>query len=85
MSRSPSFPAKRRDLYAEVTAKLIAAIEADPGEFRMPWRRTGGQPLWRPTNAVTGHPYRGINVVMLWGAAEMAVTALQDALNEVVA
>jgi antirestriction protein ArdC len=71
----PKHSTPGRDLYAEVTAKLIAAIEGGAGEPAMPWRRTNGQPLWRPTNAVTGQPYRGINVVMLWGAAESAVTA----------
>jgi len=69
----PSTP--RRDLYAEVTQKLVAAIEANPGDVKMPWRRTSGQALWRPTNALTGKHYRGINVVMLWGAAETQVTA----------
>ena len=59
----------RRDLYAEVTASLIAAIERDPGKPQMPWRRAGA-PLWMPVNALTGQHYRGINVVTLWVAAE---------------
>ncbi len=59
----------RRDLYAEITAKLVAAIEADPGKPQMPWRRSQA-PLWIPVNALTRKPYRGINVVSLWVAAE---------------
>lgn len=63
-------PAARRDLYAEVTAKLIAQIERDPGQLQMPWRRTNGTPLWMPTNALTDANYRGINVITLWATAE---------------
>jgi hypothetical protein len=42
-----------RDLQAEITQALIAAIEKDPGQAVMPWRRTGGAPLWLPENALT--------------------------------
>lgn len=59
-----------RDLHAEITAKLIAAIEANPGKPQMPWRRCG-KPLWLPENALTHNRYNGINVVVLWVAAEM--------------
>lgn len=65
-----SKPSTRRDLYAEVTAKLIAQIEREPGDPQMPWRRTGGRPLWMPSNAATEQLYRGINVLMLWATAE---------------
>ncbi len=61
----------RRDVYAEITQKLTAAIEQDPGKPVMPWRRAGG-PLWMPVNALTKKPYNGINVVSLWVAAEAA-------------
>ena len=59
----------RRDLHAEITNRIIAAIEADPGKPQMPWRRSG-QPLWMPENALSQKPYNGINVVNLWVAAE---------------
>ena len=61
--------APRRDIHAEITGKLIAAIEADPGKPCMPWRRTG-KPLFMPSNALTGNAYNGINIVSLWVAAE---------------
>lgn len=67
---SPKAPSPRRDLYAEVTLKLIAQIEREPGDPQMPWRRTGGRPLWMPSNAATEQLYRGINVLMLWATAE---------------
>lgn len=61
--------APRRDLYAEITNRIIAAIEADPGKPQMPWRRSS-TPLWMPENALSGKAYNGINVVNLWVAAE---------------
>ncbi len=61
--------APRRDIHSEITASLIAAIEADPGKPCMPWRRASG-PLFMPINALTRNAYNGINVVSLWVAAE---------------
>ncbi|MCC7250461.1 zincin-like metallopeptidase domain-containing protein [Hyphomicrobium sp.] len=63
--------APRRDIHAEITGKLIAAIEADPGKPSMPWRRASG-PLFMPTNALTNNAYNGINIVSLWGSAEVS-------------
>lgn len=57
-----------RDLHADITNQLIAAIEADPGKPSLPWRRQGGA-LHIPVNALTGNAYRGINIVSLWVAA----------------
>lgn len=67
MSKAPK---PKRDLYADITQKLVAAIEADPGKPQMPWRRNPGAPLWVPVNALTNNRYRGINVVSLWVDAE---------------
>jgi antirestriction protein ArdC len=58
-----------RDLYADITDRLIALIEADPGQMQLPWRRAG-LPLSLPVNAATGNGYNGINIVSLWMAAE---------------
>ncbi|MCC0057779.1 MAG: DUF1738 domain-containing protein [Hyphomicrobiaceae bacterium] len=60
----------RRDIHAEITDKLIAAIEANPSEPTLPWRRISG-PLFMPVNALTGNAYNGINVVALWVEAEV--------------
>jgi antirestriction protein ArdC len=59
------------DIHAEITNKLIKAIEANPGEPVMPWRRSG-KPLWLPANARTGNRYNGVNILSLWVAAETA-------------
>ncbi|MFZ1102055.1 MAG: zincin-like metallopeptidase domain-containing protein [Hyphomicrobiaceae bacterium] len=61
----------RQDIHAEITNKLIKAIEANPGQPVMPWRKSGN-PLWLPVNARTGNRYNGINVISLWVAADAA-------------
>lgn len=63
--------APSRDIHAEITCKLIAAIEADPDKPCMPWRRATA-PLFMPSNALTGNGYNGINVVSLWVSAEIS-------------
>lgn len=65
-----SEPAPRRDIHAEITAKLVASIEADPGRPSLPWRRTS-RPLFMPENALTKKAYNGINIVSLWVSAEV--------------
>lgn len=68
---SGSLRAQRRDIHAEITGQLIAAIESDPGKPCMPWRRSSA-PLFMPVNALTEKPYNGINIVSLWVAAEIS-------------
>ena len=63
-------PTARRDIYAEITDKIIAAIEQNPGEPVLPWHRSGFRPVI-PNNAATGNDYRGVNILSLW------VTALE--------
>ena len=60
----------RQNIYETITAKIVAAVEASPGDPVMPWQR-GGFNAVLPKNAVTGHDYRGINILSLW------VTALE--------
>ena len=46
---------------ADICAQVLAALElVEPGDFNLPWRRLG-----RPTNALTGAAYKGINVLLL--------------------
>ena len=61
----------RTDVYTRITAEIIAAIEAGAGEFKMPWHHTGTS-IARPTNIASGKGYRGVNVLALWVAAEIA-------------
>jgi antirestriction protein ArdC len=59
----------KRDVYARVTAQIINAIEQGVGNWRMPWH-TSGRYAFSPINATSKKPYRGINTVCLWAAAQ---------------
>lgn len=53
--------AKKTDVYAEVTATIVAALEAGTVPWRRPWR-TDGSAMQNP---VSGTVYRGINPFLL--------------------
>jgi len=59
--------APRASLYDEVTAKIIAQLEAGCFPWAQPWGSASAVP-GLPRNAVTGRPYSGVNVLILWGA-----------------
>ncbi len=54
----------KRDLYAEVSARIIAELERGAAPWIKPWSATAGQNV--PQNAVTNRPYSGCNVILLW-------------------
>jgi len=56
----------KRDLYAEVSARIVAELEAGAAPSIKPWSATPGANT--PCNAVTNRPYSGCNVVPLWMA-----------------
>ena len=56
----------KRDLYAEVSARIVAELEAGAAPWVKPWSATAGANT--PCNAVTNRPYSGCNVVLLWMA-----------------
>lgn len=61
----------RRDYYAEITQKIVAALESGPPPWRKPWDPE--KAAWSgPLNAVSGHRYRGINTLVL-GMASLAM------------
>jgi antirestriction protein ArdC len=57
----------KRDLYAEVSARIVAELERGAAPWVKPWSATAGANT--PCNAVTNRPYSGCNVVLLWMAA----------------
>ena len=56
----------KRDLYAEVSACIIAELEIGAAPWIKPWSATPGANT--PCNAVTNRPYSGCNVILLWMA-----------------
>ncbi|TXH87449.1 MAG: DUF1738 domain-containing protein [Rhodoferax sp.] len=58
----------RRDLYAEVTQRIIAALAQGVRPWACPWTAQAST-LARPMRH-TGEPYRGINVLLLWCTAQ---------------
>ncbi len=61
---------RKKDIYREVTDRIIAAIEDGTGDVQMPWHRAGVAHT-RPTNIDTNNPYQGVNIISLWASAEV--------------
>lgn len=57
-----------RNLYAETTASIIAQLKAGVAPWRQKWSGAGTGGM--PRNAVTNRAYSGINIVLLWSAAQ---------------
>src|SRR5436190_15340460 len=58
--------AMKRDLYSEVSARIVVELEAGAAPWVKPWSATPGANT--PCNAVSNRPYSGFNVVLLWMA-----------------
>jgi antirestriction protein ArdC len=56
----------KRDHYSEVSARIVAELEAGAAPWVKPWSATPGANT--PCNAVSNRPYSGCNVVLLWMA-----------------
>jgi hypothetical protein len=61
MAKAPSI---RRDLYTDVTSRILAELERGALPWVKPWAATAGANV--PCNAATNRPYSGCNVVLLW-------------------
>jgi len=59
-----------RNIYDEVTAKIITMLENNPGPFKTPW--FGGSGM--PRNKITGNAYQGVNVLNLWASGQPSNT-----------
>lgn len=60
---------KPRDLYAEVTQRIVEAIERGVRPWARPWTRGEATVAMLPRRR-TGEAYRGVNVLLLWAAAQ---------------
>lgn len=58
----------KRDLYTEVSERILAELEKGYLPWVKPWSATPGQNV--PCNAVTNRPYSGCNVILLWLARD---------------
>lgn len=58
---------ERRDIYKEVTDRIVAQLEAGGLPWWKPdWKTSAGSV---PCNGVSGHAYRGLNQLLLWSVA----------------
>src|SRR5215831_10436527 len=69
MSTSDITATDKLDVYLKVTDSIINAIEQGVGNWRMPWH-TSGRFAFSPINVASRKPYRGINTLCLWAAAQ---------------
>lgn len=61
-----------RDMYQEVTDRIVAALEKGTAPWKRPWRSAQDAGMGFPVNALTGNTYQGMNVLLLWlSAAEL--------------
>jgi len=58
----------KTSVYETITNSIVLAIEQGASDFVMPWHG-GGPAAGKPTNALTGAAYQGINVLALWAEA----------------
>src|ERR1700675_4290233 len=54
----------KRDLYADVSTRIVAELEAGAAPWVKPWSATAGANT--PCNVMANRPYSGCNVVLLW-------------------
>src|SRR5471030_3325797 len=61
--------ATKPDVYQKVTDAIVNAVEHGVSNWRMPWH-TSGKFAFSPVNVTSHKPYRGINTLCLWAAAQ---------------
>lgn len=68
MSTNETTTTEKHDVYGRITSQIVAAIENGIGTWKMPWH-TSGRDAFSPINVTSRKPYRGINTLVLWAAA----------------
>src|SRR6266513_390442 len=69
MSTAEHTATEKRDVHTRVTSQIVNAIEQGVSNWRMPWH-TSGKFAFSPINVTSKKPYRGINTLCLWAAAQ---------------
>src|SRR5207247_83908 len=69
MSTAEHTATEKQDVYQRVTSQIVNAIEQGVSNWHMPWH-TSGKFAFSPVNVTSRKPYRGINTVCLWAAAQ---------------
>jgi len=69
MSTHENTATEKQDVYARVTSQIVNAIEQGVSNWRMPWH-TSGKFAFSPINVASKKPYRGVNTLCLWAAAQ---------------
>src|ERR1019366_5898938 len=69
MSTNENTATEKPDVYQKVTDAIVAAIEQGVSNWRMPWH-TSGKFAFSPMNVTSHKPYRGVNTLCLWAAAQ---------------
>jgi antirestriction protein ArdC len=62
--------APKTSLYDEITNRIIAQLEAGVLPWAQPWKDGNGPAVGMPCNFATARGYSGINVLLLWAAAD---------------
>jgi antirestriction protein ArdC len=69
MSTQENTAGEKQDVYQKVTDSIVNAVEQGVSTWRMPWH-TSGKFAFSPVNVTSHKPYRGINTLCLWAAAQ---------------
>lgn len=60
-----------KDLYQQITDKVVAALENGTVPWKRPWRSADNERGGiLPSNVLTGNAYSGVNILLLWMSAE---------------
>ena len=66
---SQSNTTPRSDVYERVTSRIVAELEQGTRPWLKPWSSAQGEQLPLLPLRANGTPYRGVNILLLWGAA----------------
>ena len=64
-SKFKTAPKSQGQLYEEAAKRIIESLKDGTAPWIQPWDKDKARALIRPQSAVTGKPYRGVNVLLL--------------------